>query len=81
MRGGFLEVAVAVVQPVAMQGEPKLINALTMENIADAVLQDGLATREEIGCIVQEMYEFAEDPNTLAGTPRVVQAWGRLPIV
>jgi hypothetical protein len=61
-----------------MQGEAKRINAITMENIADAVLADGLATRDEIDGIVREMYEFAADPNTLAGTPRVVQAWGRL---
>ena len=49
-----------------------------MENIADAVLADRLATPEEIDGIVREMYEFAADPGTIAGTPRVVQAWGRL---
>ena len=56
----------------------RLINAITMENIADAVLADRLATPEEIDGIVREMYEFAADPGTIAGTPRVVQAWGRL---
>ena len=68
-----------VVQPVATQGDPKLINPLTMENIADAVLTDGLATRDEIDGIVRELYAFAADPDTLAGVPRVVQAWGRRP--
>jgi mannose-6-phosphate isomerase-like protein (cupin superfamily)/SAM-dependent methyltransferase len=78
-RCGFQDIGVSVVQPVALQGEAKLINPLTMENIADAVLQDGLATREEVDGIVRELYEFAADPGTLAGTPRVVQAWARLP--
>lgn len=78
-RCGFQHVEVSVVQAVAMQGEAKLLNPLTMENIADAVLEDRLATREEIDGIVRQLYEFAADPSTLAGTPRIVQAWGRLP--
>jgi hypothetical protein len=48
-----------------------------MENIASAVLADGLASQLEIDDVVRELYEFANDPNTVAGTPRVVQAWGR----
>jgi hypothetical protein len=63
-----------------MTGETKLINPLTMENIAGAVLEDGLATREEIDRIVRELYDQAADPSTVAGTPRVVQAWGRRPV-
>jgi hypothetical protein len=78
LQSGFQDVGVSVVQPVAMQGEAKLLNPLTMENIADTVLADRLATREEIDGIVRELYEFAADTSTLAGMPRVVQAWGRL---
>jgi hypothetical protein len=51
-----------------------------MENIAGPVLEDGLATREEIDQIVRELYDFAANPSTLAGTPRIVQAWGRCPV-
>jgi SAM-dependent methyltransferase len=78
-RGGFEEVGVGIVQPVGTEGEAKLINPLTMENIAPAVLADGLASRHEIDEVVRELYDFATDPNTVAGTPRVVQAWGRRP--
>jgi hypothetical protein len=67
------------VQPVGIQGEVKLLTPLTMENIAPAVLADGLASREEIDNVVQELYELARDPETLAGTPPVVQAWARRP--
>jgi len=76
---GFADVGVAVAQPVSTTGEAKLINPLTMENIADVVLEEGLATRAEIDDVVRELYEFAADENTLAGMPRVVQAWGRRP--
>ncbi len=77
--GGFEAVDLAVVQPIGTRGEVKLLNPLTMENIADAVIQDGLASREEIGAVIRELYEFAENPRTVAGLPRIVQAWGRRP--
>jgi SAM-dependent methyltransferase len=79
IEGGFENVELAVVQPVGTQGEVKLINPITMDNIAEAVLGDGLAPRQEIDAIVQELYEFAANPRTVAGLPRVVQAWGRRP--
>lgn len=80
LRGcGLEQIGVAVVQPVGMEGEVKLINPITMENIADAVLAAGLATRAEIDAIVRELYAVAADPSTLAGVPRIVQAWGRRP--
>ncbi|HZN12593.1 MAG TPA: methyltransferase domain-containing protein [Blastocatellia bacterium] len=75
--GGFDEVGVAVVQPVGTQGEVKLISPITMESIADVALSDGLASREEIDAVVRELYEFADNPQTLASLPRIVQAWGR----
>jgi SAM-dependent methyltransferase len=77
---GFEQVEVHIVQPAGIRGEAKLINALTMQNIADAVLHDGLATREEIDDLVRELYAFAADPRTITGLPRVVQAWGRRPL-
>lgn len=78
-QGGFTEIGVSVAQPAGMEGEAKLMNPLTMENIAGAVLTDGLASRDEIDAIVGELYAFAADPNTVASMPRVVQAWGRRP--
>lgn len=78
-QGGFEQVEVNIVQPAGIRGEAKLINALTMENIADAVLHDGLATREEIDGLVRELYACAADPRTITGLPRVVEAWGRRP--
>jgi SAM-dependent methyltransferase len=77
--GGFTGVELAIVQPAGMGGEVKLINPLTMENIAEAVVEDGLASRPEIDAVVRELYAFAADPRTVVGLPRVVQAWGRRP--
>jgi SAM-dependent methyltransferase len=77
--GGFEKVDLNVVQPMGTQGEVKLINPITLECIADPILQDGLASAQEIEATVQELYKFAANPRTLAGVPRVVQAWGRRP--
>lgn len=77
---GFERVGMHIVQPAATAGEAKLLSPLTMENIADAVLQDGLASREEIDEVVRQLYEFAANPRTVAGAPRVVQAWGYRPV-
>jgi SAM-dependent methyltransferase len=78
---GFEKVEMNIVQPMGTQGEVKLLNPITLENIADTVVEDGLAMRAEIGTLVEELYRFAEDPRTVAGVPRVVQAWGRRPDV
>jgi len=74
---GFAGVGVHVVQPTGLEGEAKLLSPLTLENIAGAVLQDGLASRQEIDDLVQALYAFAADPMTLSGMPRVFQVWGR----
>jgi len=67
------------VQGMSLSGEVKLISPLTMENIADAAIAEGLTTAEEVSQIVDSLYEYAQDPDTFSGVPRVVQAWGRRP--
>jgi ubiquinone/menaquinone biosynthesis C-methylase UbiE len=73
---GFENVQVTVAQPAALDGEVKLISPLTMENIADAVMAEGLASRAEIEQIVGELYTYARTPGTIGCMPRVVEAWG-----
>ena len=73
---GFERVQMSVVHPAGMEGEVKLLTPLTMENIADAVLAEGLASRAEIDQIIAALYEFARAPSTAMSGPRVVEAWG-----
>jgi SAM-dependent methyltransferase len=75
---GFEAVEMTIVQPAGTRGEAKLLNPLTLENIADAIIADGLAGRDEIDRLAAEMYAFAADPHTITGLPRIVQTWGRL---
>jgi SAM-dependent methyltransferase len=76
---GFENVQVNIVQPAGLEGEVKLISPLTMENIAEAVIAEGLATAEEIEHIVAELYAFADTPGSLGSMPRIFEAWATRP--
>jgi ubiquinone/menaquinone biosynthesis C-methylase UbiE len=76
IRTGFERVQINVVQVASMSDDSKLMAPITMENIADAVLAEGLASPAEIDRLVNELYAFARDPDTLISGPRVVQTWG-----
>src|SRR5215468_5072564 len=72
---GCANLQMYVVQPAGIEGEVKLIAAITMENIVDALLAEGLAPRAAIDAIIDELYALAEDGRTVMGLPRIVQAW------
>ncbi|HZO57300.1 MAG TPA: methyltransferase domain-containing protein [Bryobacteraceae bacterium] len=74
---GFSDVQMNIVQPAGTKGEVKLLTPLTMENIADAVVAEGLADVEEIEGLVTRLYEHARTDGTIGCTPRIVEAWGR----
>jgi ubiquinone/menaquinone biosynthesis C-methylase UbiE len=76
---GFENVQISVAQWAATSGDMKLLIPITMENIADAVIAEGLATRAEADKLVAQLYEFANDPNTVLSGPRVIETWGYRP--
>jgi hypothetical protein len=76
LEAGFTQVGINVVQPAGLEGEVKIVLPLTLENIAHAILADALCTREELEHLLAHLYQFANDSRTVAGLPRVVQAWG-----
>lgn len=80
-RAGCERVGVNVVQPAGRtpdghEGDVKLVCPLTLENIADSAVAEGLASREEIDGVLAELYALAADRTTLLAFPRIVQAWG-----
>jgi SAM-dependent methyltransferase len=77
---GFEGVQTNVAQPAGIDGEVKLILAVTMENIADSVLADGIAERKDVDKVIAELYELARDSRTFVSHPRVIQAWGHRPL-
>ncbi len=74
---GFNDVKMKLVHPVALEGGIKLLSCVTLEYIAEAVLQDGLTTEEELSETIKELHSFARSPFTVFGGPRIFQVWGR----
>ncbi len=75
---GLCDVEVSIEQPIAISGEAKLVPAITMENIGEAVLADGLCTKEELANVIGQLHQLAHDETTLTGMPRIIQTWARL---
>jgi SAM-dependent methyltransferase len=69
-------VQAAGMTPEGHEGDVKLVSALTLENIADSAIAEGLTTKEEIDMAVAELYRLAADTTTVLAFPRIVQAWG-----
>jgi SAM-dependent methyltransferase len=74
---GFDDVQMKLVHPAALEGGIKLLACVTLENIAEAVVKDGLITEGTLRETIEELYAFARDRHTVLGGPRVFQAWGR----
>jgi SAM-dependent methyltransferase len=76
---GFAHVQPNVVQPAGLEGEVKLLPALTLENIRGTALRHRVSTDEEIDRLVEELSAIARDPGTFVGNPRMVQVVGEKP--
>jgi len=74
---GLSIAGIAVFQPSDIDGDVKLLNALTMDNVVDAILNDNLATEQEVLQIVDALNASVDDAGTFASVTRIVQVWGR----
>ncbi len=74
---GLDRIQMKLAHPVALQGGIKLLTCVTLESIAETVLEDGLITEAELRETIEELYAFARDPHTVLAGPRVFQVWGR----
>lgn len=77
IEAGLVIGGVAVAHPSDVDGDAKLLNALTMENIADAAVSDGLASRDDVNQLVAELNKCVHDTRTFASVTRTIQVWGR----
>ncbi len=75
-RNGFERIQLNVIQPAALEGDIKLLTPITLENIAGALVEEGLASEIEVGALAAELYEFARTPGTVGTIPRIFEAWG-----
>jgi SAM-dependent methyltransferase len=77
LRGaGVGRIEATAVQPLAIEGDVKLACALTLDNIADAAVAEGVVERDEIERVAADLHRQAADRVTLMSFPRIVQVWG-----
>jgi hypothetical protein len=62
-----------------IDGDVKLLNALTMENIADAAVRDNLAARDELERLKESLHKCAIDQRTFERVTRRIQVWAKKP--
>jgi SAM-dependent methyltransferase len=74
---GLVIGGVNVAHPSDVDGDVKLLNALTMENIVDAVLSDNLASRSKVDQLVAVLDDAVRDTRIFASVTRTIQVWGR----
>jgi len=74
---GFEDVRMRLVHPAGLETNLKLLAAVTLENIAEAVLADRLIGEDELAAAIEELHAFAREPHTILGGPRIFQVWGR----
>ncbi len=76
-QAGFVDIGFGVDHPTSSQTEVKLMNPVTLERIAPAVLAAGLASEDELKETVDVLYQQARDPAYIQAIPRVHMVWGR----
>jgi SAM-dependent methyltransferase len=79
LAAGFERVQPNVVQPAGLEGEVKLLPALTLENIRATAIAHGVSTDDEVDRLLDDLYAVARDPGSFVGNPRIVQVIGERP--
>jgi UDP-N-acetylglucosamine enolpyruvyl transferase len=70
---------VTVSQRADLTDEYKHMPGLTVAATTEAIVADGLATAETVAEAVARLAEYADDPHTMIGSPRMFQVSARKP--
>jgi SAM-dependent methyltransferase len=77
LSAGWHDLEVAVSQPAFTSGEGKRNCWITLQNIKDSIVHDGLATAADVDQGMEDMARFLDDPSTFVTSPRIFQVIGR----
>ena len=77
--GVFAPVNVTLCQRADLDDEYKHVPELTVSATADAIVAGGLADAETVAEAVRGLAEYADNPKTMIGSPRMFQVWARKP--
>lgn len=74
---GIPRPTVRLVQRADVDEEAKILPLLTIEATAGAIVEEGIATSDEVDAARASLAKFANDPRTLGVGPHVFQLWSR----
>ncbi len=73
---GFEDVQTAISMPVFREGPGKTIARLTLTNIAETAIAEGLANKEEIAAWIDELRQHEENPRSIQSIAQTFQVVG-----
>jgi SAM-dependent methyltransferase len=73
---GFADVRTNMVHPFGRSGPAKLSPALIGPSISDAAVGLGIMSKADMDALNEDLFAFANHPETTIAMPRVFQAWG-----
>jgi ubiquinone/menaquinone biosynthesis C-methylase UbiE len=79
LEAGIPEPDLRLVQRVDAVGEGKTLSLSTLEATAEAIVEEGLASIDEVDTALADLTAFTADPGTVVGDPRVFQLWRSRP--
>lgn len=74
---GFREPEVAIAHPVLLRGDLRRLPALTLAEMAPALIAEGLIAAKAIDLLYGELLALAADERTMIAAPRMTQVWAR----
>jgi SAM-dependent methyltransferase len=77
LTAGIARPEVALAQSVWTEGEEKTLAWSTLEASADAIVSEGVSTKDEVTGALDSLERFTASPQTLICGPRVFQLWSR----
>src|SRR5262249_27985027 len=72
---GFARPEVGANFALALRGEQKRLLGMTFTEFAPELVQEGLASQEEVDRVAADLITLADDETTLFGFPLVAQVW------
>ena len=73
---GFEQVGATQVPPIFLNEESKSLGSLTLESIAEAIINEQLVVPAELNALIEELQSFEQRPDTIIGLPGIYQVLG-----
>ena len=77
MQNGLRIGGIEIAHPADIDGDPKLLNALSMELFAEAIVSEGLAEQAEVRELTDNLRAAVGDRHVYASVTRRIQVWGQ----